>query len=93
LERVWRQYRDDGLVVLGVNQRESPERVQAFVSELGLTFPILLDRDGSVGATYRMRALPTTFFIGRDGEIREVVVGGPLAEGLIVSKITALLGE
>jgi cytochrome c biogenesis protein CcmG/thiol:disulfide interchange protein DsbE len=93
LERVWQEYRDRGLVVLAVNQREAPERVQDFVAQLGLTFPILLDRNGSVAASYRTRALPTTFFVGRDGAIRASVVGGPLAEALIASKVLALLEE
>ena len=93
LERVWQAYRDQGLVVLAVNQREAPERVQDFVAELGLTFSVLLDRNGSVGTSYRMRALPTTFFVGRDGAIRDSVVGGPLAEAFIASKVLAMLEE
>ena len=36
LERVWNEYRDDGLVVLAVNEREAPSRVAAFVEELCL---------------------------------------------------------
>ena len=91
LERVWNQYRDDGLTVLAVNQQERASRVRAFVEELGLTFPVLLDRNGTVGARYRLRALPTTFFIGRDGVIRDVVLGGPMSEALIASKVSGLL--
>jgi peroxiredoxin len=93
LERVWQQYRDQGLVVLAVNQREAPQRVQEFAAQHGLTFPILLDRDGSVAASYRMRALPTTFFIGRDGAIQDAVVGGPLSEALVASKVLTMLEE
>ncbi len=93
LERVWNDYRDQGLVILAVNQRESAARVGAFVEELGLTFPVLLDPNGTVGARYQLRAYPTTFFVGRDGVIQDVVLGGPMAETLIASKVTALLGE
>ncbi|MFC2030039.1 TlpA disulfide reductase family protein [Chloroflexota bacterium] len=91
IERVWNEYRDDGLVVLAVNQREAPSRVGAFVEELGLTFPVLLDRDGGVGARYKLRAYPTTFFIDREGVIRDVVLGGPMPEELIASKVSKLL--
>jgi peroxiredoxin len=93
LERVWKQYADQGLVVLAVNQREAPERVRSFAQELALTFPILLDRDGAVATRYGMRALPTTFFLGRDGRVRDVIVGGPLAEALIASHVVSLLEE
>lgn len=93
LERVWNEYRDDGLVMLAVNQREAPSRVSAFVDEFGLTFPVLLDRDGGVGARYHLRAYPTTFFVGRDGVIRDVVLGGPMPEALVASKVRKLLEE
>ena len=93
LEHVWNDYRNQGLVVLAVNQGETAARVGAFVEELGLTFPVLLDREGAVGARYQLRAYPTTFFVGRDGVVRDLVLGGPMAESLIASKVTELLGE
>jgi peroxiredoxin len=93
LERVWQEYRDDGLLVLAINQRESANRVRAFVDELGLTFPVLLDRDGAVGFRYQLRAYPTTFFIDRDGIIRDVVLGGPMSEALIASKVSELISQ
>lgn len=93
LERVWNEYRDEGLVILAVNQREAPSRVRAFVEESGLTFPVLLDLDGAVGARYRLRAYPTTFFLGRDGVIRDLVLGGPMSEALVASKVSGLLEE
>ena len=38
-------------------------------------------------------ATPTTFFIGRDGIIREVVLGGPMAEALLRTRVEDLLVE
>jgi peroxiredoxin len=93
LERVWRQYRDQGLVILAVDQQEPAGRVATFVEQYDLTFPVLLDADGAVGRLYRLRAYPTTYFIGRDGIIREVVIGGPMSEALIASTVTRLLAE
>ncbi|MDP2995257.1 MAG: hypothetical protein Q8N46_09080 [Anaerolineales bacterium] len=54
---------------------------------------MLLDRDGSVSALYQLKGLPTTFFVNREGIIRTVVVGGPMNETFIRSKIEALLQE
>ena len=95
LERSYEQYKDSGLVILGANMtnQDSEREVVSFVQEFGLTFPVLLDRDGSVGYLYQIRGLPTTFFINREGIIRTVVVGGPMSETLIRSKIKALLQE
>jgi peroxiredoxin len=91
LEQVWSDYRDQGLVILAVDQREPLATVDAFAQELGLTFPILLDRDGAVGARYQLRAYPTTFFIGRDGVIRDLILGGPMSEALIASTVVEML--
>ena len=63
------EYADLDLTVIGMDVQEEPEVVPPFLEELGLTFPVGLDRDGSVRATYRVRTLPTTFFIDREGVI------------------------
>ena len=64
IEKVYRAYKDQGFVVLGVNstfQDSEPDAI-AFVQEMNLTFPILLDRTGSVSHRYQLRALPSTYF-------------------------------
>jgi thiol-disulfide isomerase/thioredoxin len=87
------EYKDQGLVVVAVNMtyQDSVSAAASFVQEYGLTFPILLDRTGLVGNLYRMRALPTTFFIDSEGVIQEVVVGGPMSELTLESMVAALL--
>lgn len=95
IEKVYQDYKDLGLVVLGVNttNQDSEADAAAFVREYRLTFPIPLDRDGSVSVRYALRGLPTTFFIDREGIIRSIVVGGPMSEAVIRSKIEDLLKE
>ncbi len=91
LERISARYADAGLVVLALNQGEDAETVRAFVEEHALTFPIALDPREQVGRQYELQAYPTTFFIGRDGVIREVVSGGPMPEALIEDQVKRLL--
>jgi cytochrome c biogenesis protein CcmG/thiol:disulfide interchange protein DsbE len=95
IEKVNRSYQDLGLEVLGVNttDQDSQTAAEAFIQENGFTFPILLDYTGAVSADYNLRGLPSSFFIDRDGVIRSVVVGGPMSEALIQSKIEDLLRE
>lgn len=57
----------DGLVVLGVNSQEDPATVTQYVDAMRITFPVILDRDGMTSLIYRVRALPTTFFVDADG--------------------------
>jgi cytochrome c biogenesis protein CcmG/thiol:disulfide interchange protein DsbE len=93
IQSVYEQYRDRGLTVIAINMtyQDGAAAAASFIGEHGLTFPVLLDRTGLVGNLYRMRALPTTFFIDREGVIREVVVGGPMSELTLQSKIVKLL--
>lgn len=95
IERVYRSYKELGLIVVGLNltSQDSEQAVSAFVQELDLTFPIALDRDGSVGYRYQLLGLPTTFFIDSQGVIQSVIVGGPMSETLIQSRVEALLQE
>ena len=95
IERVYRSYKDLGLEVLAVNatNQDSVDAAMAFIQERGLTFPVLLDRTGSTSAAYNLRGLPSSFFIDRQGVIRSVVIGGPMSEALIQSKVESLLKE
>jgi cytochrome c biogenesis protein CcmG/thiol:disulfide interchange protein DsbE len=93
IEKVYRTYKALGLEVLAVNatNQDSESSASAFIAEFDLTFPVLLDRTGSVSATYNLHGLPSTYFVDRKGVIRSVVVGGPMSEALIQSRVEELL--
>ena len=95
MQRMYEEYADQGFVILAVNatSQDSREDAAAFVRENHLTFPILLDVDGVVGKQYQVSALPSSFFVLPDGSIQEVVIGGPMAEALLRTRIEALLAE
>ncbi len=95
LQRVYQENQERGLEVLAVNMtaQDSLADVEAFVQEFNLTFPVLLDTGGEVGNAYLMRALPTTFFIDREGVIQRVIVGGPMSEITLQSTVEQLLEE
>lgn len=93
IQRVYERYRDQGFTILAVDLQESDRQVTAFSSSLGLTFPILMDRDGSVFNRYQVKALPSTFFVDRQGVIRDVAVGGPMTEAFIESQVMELLAR
>ncbi|NOX61493.1 MAG: redoxin domain-containing protein [Chloroflexi bacterium] len=75
LEKKYQANKDKGLVVVGVNVGESPAQVQEFVDNIGVTFPIWLDRDQKVSRQYRVFGLPSTFFINREGVIESFFLG------------------
>ncbi len=84
LEQAYQDNKEGGLVVLAVNQGEQGPIATDFMRTYGLTFPVVLDQRLLVSQLYNTNSLPTTFFIDRNGVIREQVIG---------QMNTALLGE
>jgi cytochrome c biogenesis protein CcmG/thiol:disulfide interchange protein DsbE len=95
MQQIYTEYGPDGFVILAINSTHQDRLtdVQSFVTERSLTFPILLDHAGQVSADYQIRSLPTSFFIDSDGIIREVVIGGPMAEALLRTRAASLFGD
>jgi len=85
LDAVYRQYRDRGVVILAVNVSESSADIQAFAQKLGLSLLMLRP-----SVTYRIEALPTTFFIDRQGQVRRRQVGA-MSKSFMVQQVEALL--
>lgn len=95
IEHTYQAYKNQGFMVLAVDStvQDTVANAQAFVNENQLSFPILMDETGEITRLYRVQSLPTSFFIGPDGVIREVIVGGPMAQALLVSRVEKLLKE
>ena len=75
MERLYQKLKDKGLVILAVDLQEDAKSVQKFVNQHKLTFTVLLDSDGRVGATYGARSIPTSYIVGRGGEALGGTVG------------------
>jgi peroxiredoxin len=93
IEKMYQEYKDQGLVVLAINMtyQDDLANVPPFIQEYGLAFPVLLDETGVVGAAYQLRSLPSSYFIDRAGIIQEVVIGGPMSEALLRTRIEQIL--
>lgn len=95
LQNSYEQYKDLGVIILGVDltNQDSLSDVKNFVRDFKLTYPILLDVDGKVAGLYQNTALPSTYFVDRQGIIHTVLIGGPMSETFIQSKIETILKE
>ncbi len=93
IQKFYQQYQSQGLVVLGVNAtaQDNPLDIVPFVTQYGLTFPILLDETNDLGSKYNLRSLPSSFFVNRDGTIADVVIGGPMSDALLQTDIETIL--
>jgi peroxiredoxin len=82
LEAAYKQLKDSGVEFVGVNLRNQEElgeagdaAVKAFVSNYGVTYPIVYDTDGEVARSYQISPIPVSYFIDAKGNIRYVYVG------------------
>lgn len=95
IQKLYDEYKHQGFVVLGVDMtyQDNASAVQPFIQENGLTFPILLDTTGQMADQYELRSLPSSFFIDRSGVVQEVVIGGPMSEALLRTRIESILEQ
>lgn len=93
LQKMYDEYKDQNFIVLAVDMtyQDDPFAVVPFAEEYNLTFPILLDETGEVGKAYQIHSLPSSYFINRYGIITEVVIGGPMSEALLRTRIEEIL--
>ena len=99
IQQVYEEYGSNSgdVIILGVanpktgeqpnNSDVTQEEVEAFLSENGYTYPVVMDLDGSIFAAYGIQAFPTTFMIDTEGDVYGYVAGS-LSEDMIRSIIT-----
>jgi len=65
-----------GIRVVIVDVKEDVDTIRALLAELKVDKPVvLMDRYGKTGDNYQVRFLPTTFFIGADGRVKDIIFG------------------
>ena len=75
LQQIYEDRDSYGVTLITVNLRESLSVITQFMQSNNLSFPVLLDTDGSVSLNYNISGIPTTFFIDKDGIIIEKRLG------------------
>jgi len=80
LAKLYEQTREQGVVVLGVNDDETPEKARDFLKEFGYEWPSLFDgKDKLARKQFKVDAIPTLVLIDREGVVAAYEVG--MSEG------------
>jgi cytochrome c biogenesis protein CcmG/thiol:disulfide interchange protein DsbE len=71
LENTWKQVQAQGkdVVILGIDFQDSKNDSLSFLQLYSITYPTVLDADGSVASKYGVTSLPQTIFINRNGTV------------------------
>ena len=75
LEQVWRENRDRGLVVVGLDAKDFRQDARRFARRFELTFPIVYDGPGDVLDEWGVTGFPESFVLDREGRVVEAFVG------------------
>jgi len=88
-EKMWRLYRQKGVVLLGINVQDTVADADRYIKEFDVTFTNAIDKDGKIMVDYGVTGLPVTFFIDREG----IIIGrwvGSIGESNLKSRVESL---
>jgi thiol-disulfide isomerase/thioredoxin len=75
LEQIQKKYAPLGFTMLGINVEEDTTQMEAFLGDVPVSFPVLLDPANRVSKLYEVAAMPSTVIIDRKGNIRYIHQG------------------
>lgn len=75
LDRLYGDYRSQGLEVVAVSTDSSERGIKEFLKETPLSYRILRDGDGKISRLYGVYSLPTTFIVDRSGIVIKHFIG------------------
>ena len=103
LQRTYEEYKDEGVVFLGVNIKDSNVGAREFIEEYGITYPNVSDPGEDLARELGVKGIPETFFIDaggvfvgtaagqRQAQEQGAVVLGPVSEEALTTNIDILL--
>lgn len=70
-KEIWQPYKDNGLIVIGVDRDEPLETLKKFARETGITYPLALDPNADIFGLYAEKQAGVTrnVLINKEGEI------------------------
>jgi cytochrome c biogenesis protein CcmG/thiol:disulfide interchange protein DsbE len=102
LQRAWEQYRERGLVIVGVDYVDTDPEAKKFIAEFGETYPNGADLGTRISQAYHITGVPETYFISRDGRLLSGIDAqghpngnyiGPVPEETLNARIQQLLAQ
>jgi len=96
VKRVYKKYRDEDFVVIGISLDSNREQFETFILKQGIEWPQIFDGkgwDNEVSQLYNIFSIPSTFLVDRDGIIRYTNLTGPNLERSVKALLRAPASE
>src|SRR5205823_3631509 len=74
-ERVYGTRKTEGFTILAISVDTEREKLDAYLKNKPVSFPVLIDKNGALSKQFGIGALPTTILVDRDGKVIHVVEG------------------
>lgn len=92
IERQYKAFEEQGVHVLALNIAQSNLEVKNYVKNMGMTFPVAIDKTKSVMTAYNVTILPATILINSDGKVEQIITG-EMSESQIVAHMESIKPE
>ena len=92
LEEAWQDYKDQGVIFVGVDYLDTEKEALEYMVEYGVTYPSGPDIGTKIAKDYGLTGVPETFFIDKDGNIAHVQIG-PIEKPQLYSLLDKLVAQ
>ena len=72
LENIYQKYNKLGFTLLGISIDDDSKTAEDFLKKVPVSFPVLFDTQSKVSGLYQVQGMPTTIFIDRKGNVRQI---------------------
>jgi thiol-disulfide isomerase/thioredoxin len=94
LDQIYAKYKPMGFQMVAINVESDKADAERFLGHTPVSFPILFDPDNKVSGNYGVSAMPTTFLVDRQGQLRwQHRAYKPGDEAKYIEQIRAMLRE
>jgi cytochrome c biogenesis protein CcmG/thiol:disulfide interchange protein DsbE len=92
LEKLWKQYRDQGVVFVGIGYVDTEPAALAYLKEFKVTYANGPDLGVKISPKYRITGVPESFLVDRQGHIAWFKIA-PLSEAELTAELNKVLAK
>lgn len=87
-EKLYSGQKNNGFTILAIAEDKEREKLDQYLKDKPVSFPVLIDKDGSLSDKFKIEALPTTILVDANGRIKQVHEGvQPYVQYLVQSEL------